>query len=437
VTLPNRWASQFAWLAIWVIAALSLGAWFGGMGWWLAGALALYLARLLRRVYLLDRVLEGATRVPLFEMQGLWPEMFARVEKIRAKARSRKKKYHKLLREVRESTGALSDAGIILNAENEIVWFNAAATRLLGLNPATDVGNRLDNLVRHPDFIAYLARPTPEPVTVPSPSDESGALMAQIVPYGKEQRLVIIRDITREIKLERMRRDFVANASHELRSPLTVIGGYLDALAEDEAMPPTWRGPIGEMQRQAERMTRILRDLIELSRLESSDRTDSDEVVDVARMLELIVGEFESHGGEHAAVSLALDSDVSLLGNESELHSIFYNLVNNAVRFTPPTGTVRVEWRADDDGAVFEVTDTGIGIPEEQIPRITERFYRVDPGRSRAVGGTGLGLAIVKHALQRHDGTLQIRSRESHGSTFTCRFPSQRVVSRTAVAEAV
>jgi len=157
VTLPNRWASQFAWLAIWVIAALSLGAWFGGMGWWLAGALALYLARLLRRVYLLDRVLEGATRVPLFEMQGLWPEMFARVEKIRAKARSRKKKYHKLLREVRESTGALSDAGIILNAENEIVWFNAAATRLLGLNPATDVGNRLDNLVRHPDFIAYLA----------------------------------------------------------------------------------------------------------------------------------------------------------------------------------------------------------------------------------------------------------------------------------------
>jgi two-component system phosphate regulon sensor histidine kinase PhoR len=419
------------------MAALFLGAWFGGMGWWLAGALALYAARLLRRVYLLDRVLEGYLRVPIFETHGLWPEMFARVEKIRAKARNRKKKYHRLLREVRESTGALTDAGIILNAENEIVWFNAAATRLLGLNSSTDIGNRLDNLVRHPDFIAYLAKPTPEPVTVPSPSDESGAITAQIVPYGKDQRLVIIRDITREIKLERMRRDFVANASHELRSPLTVIGGYLDALAEDEAMPPTWRGPIGEMQRQAERMTRILRDLIELSRLESSDGTDSDEVVDVPRLLELIVGEFESLGGEHPAVSLALESDVSLLGNESELHSIFHNLVNNAVRFTPPTGSVKVSWRADDDGVVFEVTDTGIGIPEEQIPRITERFYRVDPGRSRAVGGTGLGLAIVKHALQRHEGTLQIRSLESHGSTFTCRFPSRRLVSPTAVAEAV
>ena len=437
MTLPNRWASQFAWLAIWVVAALSLGAWFGGMGWWLAGALALYAARLLRRVYLLDRVLDGYQRVAVVETRGLWPEMFARVEKIRAKARNRKKKYHRLLREVRESTGALSDAGIILNAENEIVWFNAAATRLLGLNPATDIGNRLDNLVRHPDFVAYLAKPTPEPVTVPSPSDEQGMLTAQIVPYGKDQRLAIIRDITREIKLERMRRDFVANASHELRSRLTVIGGYLDALAEDEAMPPTWRGPIAEMQRQAERMTRILRDLIELSRLESSDRTDSDEVVDVPRMLELIAGEFQSLGCERPAVTLELESDASLLGNESELHSIFYNLVNNAVRFTPPTGTVKVAWREDDEGAVFEVTDTGIGIPEEQIPRITERFYRVDPGRSRASGGTGLGLAIVKHALQRHDGTLQIRSLEGHGSTFTCRFPSERLVSRTAVAEAV
>ena len=437
MTLPNRWASQFAWLAVWVVAALSLGAWFGGMGWWLAGALALYAARLLRRVYLLDRVLDGYQRVAVVETRGLWPEMFARVEKIRAKARSRKKKYHKLLREVRESTGALSDAGIILNAENEIVWFNAAATRLLGLNPATDIGNRLDNLVRHPDFVAYLAKPTPEPLMVPSPQDEAGWLAAQVVPYGKDQRLAIIRDITREIQLERMRRDFVANASHELRSPLTVIGGYLDALAEDEAMPPGWRGPIGEMQRQAERMTRILRDLIELSRLESADKTEGDELVDVAGMLELIAREFQSTGGDRPTVGLALETDAALLGSESELHSIFYNLVNNAVRFTPPSGTVKISWRADEEGAVFEVTDTGIGIPEEQIPRITERFYRVDPGRSRASGGTGLGLAIVKHALQRHDGTLHIRSREGHGSTFACKFPSQRVVFRAAAAQAV
>jgi len=437
VTLPNRWVSHLAALAVWLIAAALLGWWFGGTGWWLAGAIGLYTVHVLRNLYLLDRVLDGFNRTPVFETRGLWVEVFARVDKIRAKARGRKKKYHRLLREVRESTGALSDAGIILNAENEIVWFNPAATRLLGLDPATDIGNRLDNLVRHPDFVAYLAKPTPEPVMVPSPTEESGWLAAQIVPYGKDQRLAIIRDITREINLERMRRDFVANASHELRSPLTVIGGYLDALAEDEAMPPAWRGPIGEMQRQADRMTRILRDLIELSRLESSEKTESDEVVDVAGMLELIAREFQSLGGERPAVSLALDTDAALLGNESELHSIFHNLVNNAVRFTPPSGAVKISWRADDEGAVFEVMDTGIGIPEEQIPRITERFYRVDPGRSRASGGTGLGLAIVKHALQRHDGTLHIRSREGLGSTFSCTFPPQRLVLRKAAAQAV
>jgi two-component system phosphate regulon sensor histidine kinase PhoR len=437
VTLPNRWASQLAALAVWLIAALSLGWWFGGIGWWLAAAIGLYTVHVLRNLYLLDRILDGYSRTPVFETRGLWAEVFARVDRIRAKARSRKKKYHRLLREVRESTGALSDGGIILNAENEIVWFNPAATRLLGLDPSTDIGNRLDNLVRHPDFVAYLAQPTQEPVMVPSPKEESGWLTAQILPYGKDQRLAIIRDITREIKLERMRRDFVANASHELRSPLTVIGGYLDALAEDDAMPPAWRGPISEMQRQAERMTRILRDLIELSRLESSDKSEGDELVDVVGMLELIAREFQSTGGECPTVSLTLETDAALLGSESELHSIFYNLVNNAVRFTPPNGAVKIVWRADDEGAAFEVTDTGIGIPEEQIPRITERFYRVDPGRSRASGGTGLGLAIVKHALQRHEGTLQIRSREGHGSTFTCRFPPRRLVFRAAAAEAV
>jgi two-component system phosphate regulon sensor histidine kinase PhoR len=400
--------------------------------------LGLYAAHLLRNLFLLDRSLDGYNRTRVFETRGLWAEIFARVDKIRAKARSRKKKYHRLLREVRQSTGALSDGGIILNAENEIVWFNPAATRLLGLDPATDVGNRLDNFMRHPDFVAYLAHPTAEPVTVPSPKHESGWLTAQILPYGKDQRLAIVRDITREIKLERMRRDFVANASHELRSPLTVISGYLDALAEDEAMPASWRGPIDEMQRQADRMTRILRDLIELSRLESSsEKHASHEAVDVCGMLKLIAREFQSWGGEHPPVSLTLETDAALLGSESELHSIFHNLVSNAVRFTPPTGTVKIYWKADADGATFEVVDTGIGIAEEQIPRITERFYRVDPGRSRASGGTGLGLAIVKHALQRHDSTLNIRSREGEGSTFSCRFPLRRLVFHAAAAEAV
>jgi len=436
VTLPNRWASQLAALAAWLGAALSLGWWFGGTGWWLCGALSVYTAHTLRNIATLDHVLDGHKRVPLFVTRGLWAEIFARVDKVRAKARNRKKKYHRLLREVRESTGALSDGGIILNAEHEILWFNPAATRLLGLDPATDIGHRLDNLLRHPDFVAYIAAPTPEGITIPSPKEESAWLTVQIIPYGQDQRLAIVRDITREIQLERTRRDFVANASHELRSPLTVISGYLDALGDDDEMPEGWRAPVTEMQRQAERMTQILRDLIELTRLESAEHEAAHEFVDVAGMLQLIVREFQV-AGNRPAVELTLETDAALLGSESELHSIFHNLVSNAVRFTPAMGTVRVYWKADDLGALFEVVDTGIGIAEEQIPRITERFYRVDPGRSRATGGTGLGLAIVKHALQRHAGTLNIRSREGEGSTFSCRFPSSRLVFRAGAARAV
>ena len=435
MTLPSRWASQIAALAALLAVALLLGWWFGRPGWWLFGATWLYLGFTLRHLYLLDRALDGHRRVPLFETRGLWAEVFARVDKLRAKARNRKKKYHRLLREVRESTGALTDGGIILNAEHEIMWFNPAAARLLGLNRVTDVGHRIDNLLRHPDFVAYLKEPTADGIAVASPRHETGWLRVQIIPYGTDQRLAIVRDVTHEKNVERTRRDFVANASHELRSPLTVISGYLEALGEAGDAPEAWRTPVAEMQRQADRMTRILRDLIELTRLESAEASAARDLVDVGAMLQAIVQEFQRKAGP--AVQLALQTDAALLGKESELHSIFYNLVNNAVRFTPATGTVRVVWRAADGAALFEVIDTGIGISEEQIPRVTERFYRVDPGRSRASGGTGLGLAIVKHALQRHEGELSIVSREGEGSTFSCRFPSERIVFRSDAVQAV
>ena len=434
MTLPSRWASQIAALAALLAAALLLGWWFGRPGWWLLGATWLYLLFTLRHLYWLDRALDGHRRVPLFETRGLWAEVFARVEKLRTKARNRKKKYHRLLREVRESTGALSDGGIILNADHEIMWFNPAAADLLGLSHTTDIGHRIDNLLRHPDFVAYLRAPTGDGLTVASPRHETGWLHVQIIPYGTDQRLAIIRDVTNEKNVERTRRDFVANASHELRSPLTVISGYLEALVEAGDVPDAWRTPVAEMQRQADRMTGILRDLIELTRLESADAAADHEFVDVTGMLKPIVQEFQGVGPR---VELVLETDAALLGKEGELHSIFYNLVNNAVRFTPPTGSVKVVWRAVDGAAVLEVIDTGIGIPEEQIPRVTERFYRVDPGRSRASGGTGLGLAIVKHALQRHEGELTIASEEGKGSTFSCRFPRDRVVFRSDAVSAV
>jgi two-component system phosphate regulon sensor histidine kinase PhoR len=420
------------WLAIAALAGLSAGS----LSWWLVGALAIYIAYMLRSLYMIDRVIYGAGRLPLFHTRGLWAELVARADRIRARSRNRKKRYHRLLREVRESTGAISDAGIILNADGEIVWFNPAATRLLGVDPARDIGSRIDNLIRHPDFIAYLAEPSNSSITIPSPRVEAGTLQVQLIPYGQDQRLLIIRDVTHETQLERTRRDFVANASHELRSPLTVITGYLDTLADDEELPESWEVPISEMQRQAHRMTQILRDLIELTRLESTDTNAGFDFIDVADMLGNIVREYQARKNV-PKVTLHVETDAALLGSESELHSIFQNLIGNAIRFTPRDGSIDVYWRAVGETIVFDVVDTGIGVPAELVPRLTERFYRVDTGRSRATGGTGLGLAIVKHALQRNDGVLEIESVEGKGSRFSCRFASHRAAFRRGASPGI
>jgi two-component system phosphate regulon sensor histidine kinase PhoR len=430
--LPKRWLSHLVGLAFWFVGAALVGLWFGHVRWALVSVLVAYLVYTLRNLYMLDRIIFGTGRLPLFETRGLWAELVARADRVKARSRNRKRRFHKLLREVRESTGAISDAGIILNADGEIVWFNLAATTLLGLDPGRDLGGRIDNLIRHPDFVAYLAAPASARITIPSPRNELATLQVQLIPYGQEQRLAIFRDITHEANLERTRRDFVANASHELRSPLTVIAGYLDTLADDEDLPASWEVPIAEMLRQSHRMTQILRDLIELTRLESTDTRASYEFIDVAEMLGNIGREFDGRD-RRPTIELHIETDAALLGSESELHSIFYNLVSNAVRFTPETGRVDIYWRADGSTAVFDVVDSGIGVPADLVPRLTERFYRVDTGRSRATGGTGLGLAIVKHALQRHGSRLEIESEEGEGSCFSCRFTDNRVVFRRGV----
>jgi len=433
--LPNRWISHFVYAGAWLALALLAGLWLGNLAWWLAGALTLYLAVTLWNLYRLDRALEKGAPVPSVT-RGLWAELFSVVVRLRSKSRNRKKRYRRLLREVRQTTRALHDGGIILNDRNEIQWCNRAAVRLLGLSLATDVGHRIDNLIRNPDFVSHLENPGGDTVSIRSPVVEGGQLSVQIIPYGRNQRLAIIRDVTREVRLERTRRDFVANASHELRSPLTVIGGYLDALAHDTDLNRDWETPIAEMERQVSRMTRILRDLIELTRLESSPGEAPRDFVDVVGMLKYIQREFVS-GPRAPRISVRLDTDLALLGSEAEVHSILHNLVSNAVRFTSPEGSVDVRWQRSGTDAVLSVRDTGIGIAKEFIPRVTERFFRVDPGRSRELGGTGLGLAIVKHALQRHGATLSIESQLGEGSLFTCRFPDSRLVARGGSARAV
>jgi two-component system phosphate regulon sensor histidine kinase PhoR len=367
------------------------------------------------------------------DISGVWGEVVTIISRI-----YRRKQYHRarvtaLLREFRRLTTALPEGAVLLGPEHEILWFNRLAGDWLRLRRKRDVGIRIENLVRHPAFVEYLKTGHPSDGALVQDLETNRWLAFNVVRTGTaERQLLMVRDVSEEQQLQSMRKDFVANASHELRSPLTVISGYLDALADDENLDPTWNTPVLEMRRQAERMRTIIKDLLELSKLESGEHTQEEHPVDMGGMLALLRKEVMALDQHPRNVRLQLESDALLKGVESELHSIASNLISNAVKYTPPEGEIELRWWIDDAGAHLSVRDTGVGIAEEHIPRLTERFYRVDPGRARSMGGSGLGLAIVKHALQRHDGTLEVESREGVGSTFTCHFPRARVIPRSS-----
>jgi two-component system phosphate regulon sensor histidine kinase PhoR len=419
-------------LGVALVVALLVGLFTNHVALAFAIVLATYLAVQIWNLLRLERWLRRRRMEDPPDVSGPWGEVITIIDRL-----YRRKKYHKarvtgLLREFRRLTTAMPEGAILLGPEHEILWFNAQAGEWLSLHRKRDFGIRIENLVRHPAFVEYmkLGRPT-EGVVLQEPSDNGRWLSLTLVRTSASQRqLLIVRDVSREMRVESMRKDFVANASHELRSPLTVISGYLDALADDHSLDPSWNTPVLEMRRQAERMSGIINDLLELSKLESGERRHAEQPIDVGGMLALLRREVTSSEHGHRKVSLRLDSDDRLLGAENEIHSILSNLLSNAVKYTPNDGEIEMRWWTDDSGAHISVRDTGVGIAAEHLPRLTERFYRVDSGRARDMGGSGLGLAIVKHALQRHDGTLSVESVLGRGSTFTCHFPAHRIVRR-------
>ena len=360
--------------------------------------------------------------------EGIWQQLVSRFRFEHEKSARHKHSYRRLLREIRKSTNAMPDGAVILNMDNEIVASNKASKQLAGLKRKKDRGQRVDNILRDPLLTELLhADDQSLSVEIESPIIDGNWLNCRIVPYGADQRLLLLRDVTERIRLSKMRRDFVANASHELRSPLTVISGYLDSLADDDSMPSGWAKPVEQMRIQAERMKQILGEMLELSRLEGSGKSATNDTVDVATLLESTKQAFEGHA-DIAPVRIAAESTSQLRGNAAEIETVVVNLLSNAVRFTPRDGEITMTWRTDADGADLVVTDTGEGIDPEFIPRLTERFFRVDKGRTRNDGGTGLGLAIVKHVLARHGAELVITSEPGEGSEFRCHFPADRVV---------
>ena len=408
-----------------LLVGLALGRIYLGLALVLTAALTWQLLNLYRLDYWLrDR---GARDPP--DAGGVWGDVITQVVRLHRRKRFHKQRLLRVFRELRHSTAAMPDGVVVLNEQLEIIWFNRMAGRLLSLKRKADLGIRVTNLVRDPEFLRYLQQGDfTEPLVVRLSAGAGLSLSFQVVPYSSNQRLMLVRDVSRQVALESMRKEFVANASHELRSPLTVIAGYLETLTQDEEMDPTLRAPLAEMRRQAERMNRIVRDLMELSRLDYSDEEVDGEAVDVRALASMLRKDVLARP-RHPAVSLKLESGARLLGDEPEILSAFSNLVDNAAKYTPENGSIEIRWWVDPGGdGHFSVTDTGIGIAAEHLPRLTERFYRVDAGRSRATGGSGLGLAIVKHALQHHGARLEIVSQETVGSTFTCHFPARRIL---------
>ncbi|GAB4172040.1 MAG: phosphate regulon sensor histidine kinase PhoR [Wenzhouxiangellaceae bacterium] len=429
--MRRAWLLELSFAAGCVTAALLGRVLFGGtVALWLVPALLVVLARHLVQLYRLHRCMlrRGASQLP--ESWGVWGAIFDEYYRLQRRYRKRKKRLARVIREFRDSTAAMPDGTVVLNSGQRIVWFNAAAVRLLGLAGTRDLGQPIGNLLRRPAFERYLSGGDYErPVEIESPVDFRRTLSVRIVPYGKGQLLMLVRDVTRMKRLESMRRDFVANASHELRSPLTVIAGYLDGMREDAALPGVWQGPLAEMQQQCRRMNSLVEDLLELARLETDEPGAPDaRPVPMASLIERICADAEAQAEGARHFQLELDAGLALSGVERELFSAVSNLVINAVRYTDPGGHIRIQWQADDQGqAVLEVSDDGIGIEARHLPFITQRFYRVDAARSRAKGGTGLGLAIVKHVLQRHAARLEVESTPGRGSTFRCLFPAERV----------
>src|ERR1700729_547953 len=435
--MAAMWTFALARLAGILLLGLIVGLLIGPIWLWILAAACLYLSWQLVTLYRLDRWLRLRSQIDPPNLGGIWGDIIAQVVRLHRRKQFHKQRLIQLFRELRRSTAALPDGVIILSTQREIVWFNRRAARLLGLRGPIGVGLRIDNLIRSPEFVLYLQGDDfAMPLIIRPPVQLDLYLALQVVPYGGGQSLLLVRDVTRQMRLEAMRKDFVANASHELRTPLTVISGYLDTLADDPSVDPAWGGPIRDMRAQAQRMNAIIADLLELSRLESADGEATRDPVDVPRMLERLHRDALSSPDRPRQLQLELDSGDGLYGSAPEIESAFTNLLVNAVKYTLPEGTVRMRWWADEEGAHFSVIDSGIGIPAEHIPRLTERFYRVDAGRSRGQGGSGLGLAIVKHALQRHGGWLDVQSEEGKGSHFPCHFPQPRVWHQTLRAAA-
>lgn len=414
-------------LLLLLAGCLLIGLITGEYAWALVAGLVGYLGWMLQQMRRLQQWLKRSQPdEPPPDGQGLWGDIFDNLYQMQRRDLRLRGQLQSVIDRAQGSTTALKDAVIMLDRDGNLEWWNPAAERLLGLKKPQDTGHPVTNLVRHPSFKEYFDRGRhEEPLELSSPINDRLWLQVTITRYGNSEHLMVVRDITRLHQLEQMRKDFVANVSHELRTPLTVIAGYLETMLEHtDEMPPRWPRALNQMNQQAGRMQHLLNDLLLLAKLEATSPPTNTQPVAIAKLLQTIKSDAQALSGErNHQITLEADASLLLKGSESELRSAFSNLVFNAVKYTPDNGEVHIRWWCNEQGAHLAVQDSGIGIESKHLPRLTERFYRVDSSRASNTGGTGLGLAIVKHVLLRHQGRLDVNSTPGKGSIFTCHFP--------------
>ncbi|MCK9533414.1 MAG: phosphate regulon sensor histidine kinase PhoR [Pseudomonas sp.] len=389
-----------------------------------AAALLIVLGQHLWQLQRLVSWLQQPNKVPP-EAARLWGEVFDGIYHYQRRQKADQQHLAGLLSRIQDSSQALRDGVVMIDHKGDLEWWNHAAERLLGLSSSTDRGQPLTYLLRHPQFVDYYDRQDYlEPLVLPSPVEEEHLLEYQITLFGKNERLLLVRDCTKMQHLERMRQDFIANVSHELRTPLTVLSGYLETFSDHaEQLPAQWQRGLVLMTQQSARMEHLVADLLTLSRLEANDFKVETTPINVAELLAAIRLDALALSGQQYQLLIDADPQLYLRGSANELRSAFSNLVFNAVKYTPQGSTIELRWYQDENGAYLEVDDNGQGIDGKHLAHLTQRFYRVDNSRSSQTGGTGLGLAIVKHILRHHQGRLEISSVVGQGSRFTCCFP--------------
>jgi two-component system phosphate regulon sensor histidine kinase PhoR len=429
--MQQSWSKYLRWIITLLFACTLAGTFVGYPLYGLTAGLLIYLVWTLaqaKRLYLWLHNPGAGDEAP--QSIGLWGDLFDGLHRLHQNHLRERDRLMARINRVQESTNAMHDGVIMTDSTGAMEWWNGSAEHLLGFRQSSDQGQHIQNLIRHPAFKAYFdARDYREPLEISSPAKPHIRLQMQFSLFGNNDRLIVAKDVTRLYHLEQMRRDFVGNVSHEMRTPLTVISGYLETLVDHaQELPPKWRRAINTMAQQSSRMEALITDLILLSKIETGEQTLNNAVTNVSNMLRQICHDAEVLSGEKGHnFQLSISDRYWLKGDESQLRSAFSNLIFNAVKYTPAGGTITVTWSTDRQGAHLSVRDTGIGIDPVHIPRLTERFYRADPSRHQQTGGTGLGLAIVKHVLINHDGKLDIRSNIGQGSEFICHFPRERL----------